>query len=68
MSLKYEPSSEPLTHCSSVQGQYEEAVALFQKSLDIDIKVHGPEDPSVATSYNNVAHVLRSQVRVVFVY
>ncbi len=40
-----------------LQGKYDEAVALFKKSLGIDIKILGEEHPSVATTLVNLAAV-----------
>ena len=39
------------------QGKYDEAAAMYKKSLAIKIKTLGEEHPSVATTYGNLAGV-----------
>lgn len=48
---------------SIAQGNYAEAESLFQRALTIKEKVLGPEHPEVATSINNLAMLLKIQVR-----
>ncbi|CAM9368870.1 unnamed protein product [Ectocarpus fasciculatus] len=50
-----------LAHILVEQGKYEEADALFIRSLAIDEKVYGPDHPKVATTVNNRAGLLRGQ-------
>ena len=38
-------------------AQYDKALENYQKALAIQLKQLGPGHPSVATSYNNMAHV-----------
>ncbi len=45
------------------QGYYAEAEPLYQRSLAIMEKVLGPEHPSVATSLENYAALLRQTAR-----
>ena len=40
-------------------GQYNKALDLYQKCLDIELKTLGAEHPAVATSYNNIGMVWR---------
>ncbi len=47
----------------SSQGKYDEAVPLYKESLAIRKKVFGDEHPKVATALNNLAELLRNQVR-----
>ena len=44
-----------------MQDKLEEALALYEKSLDIFTKAHGPEHTSVATTCSNMAKVFTSQ-------
>jgi tetratricopeptide (TPR) repeat protein len=37
------------------KGEYDKALAYYQKSLNIKEKVYGENHPSTATSYNNIA-------------
>jgi CHAT domain-containing protein/tetratricopeptide (TPR) repeat protein len=45
------------------QGAFAEAESLFQKALDIRIRVLGENHPDTATGYNNVAFALNGQSR-----
>jgi len=45
----------------SVQGNYDEALVQFQKSLKITIRVFGCEHEEVAISYNNIGNVYAMQ-------
>lgn len=47
-----------------VQEEYGEALQLYERSLSIREKVLGPNHPDVANSLNNLADLLRKQVRV----
>ncbi|MES0336273.1 MAG: tetratricopeptide repeat protein [Candidatus Magnetobacterium sp. LHC-1] len=38
-------------------GDQRQAIAFYEKSLDIRLKVYGERHPSVATTYNNLAYV-----------
>lgn len=49
----------------TLQGEYDEAGRLFERSLAIREKALGPEHPDVAASFNNRAAVLESQVRAI---
>lgn len=56
--LEYDPATLSIT---AGQGKYEEAEQLYKRSLAIDEKVYGPDDPKVATDPNNrgvVEHML----------
>ena len=44
------------------QGKYDEAEPLYREALAIDRKVSGNEHPDVATSLNNLAGLLKTQV------
>ena len=44
-------------------GYYEDAIIFFTISLEIILKIHGPEHPAVATDLNNLAGLLKKQVR-----
>ena len=46
-----------------MQGKYEEAGPLYDRSLAIREKVYGPDHPAVATALNNRAALLQKQVR-----
>ena len=39
------------------QGEYKEAIAYYEKSLEIKKKTLAPNDPSLVSSYNNVGSV-----------
>lgn len=39
------------------QGKYDQALVMYQQSLDIWIKDHGPDNSIVASTYNNMASV-----------
>ena len=43
------------------QGQYDRAVVLAKKALEIAERDLGPEHPNVATSLNNLAELYRAQ-------
>ena len=42
-------------------GLYDKALEHYQKSLAIYLKQLGPEHPSVAISYNNMAYVYKAK-------
>ena len=42
-------------------GLYDKALEYYQKSLAIDLKQLGPEHPSVARSYHNMAYVYKAK-------
>ncbi len=42
-------------------GLYDKALEYFQKSLAIWLKQLGPEHPSVATSYSNMAYAYKAK-------
>lgn len=46
-----------------MQGKYGEAKPLFERSLAIVEKAHGPGHPDVATALNKYAGLLKAQVR-----
>ena len=46
-----------------MQGKYDEAEPLNKEAIEIWKKVHGDEHPLVATGLNNLAELLRAQVR-----
>ena len=48
---------------SSSQGKLGEAEPLYKESLAIKKKVFGDEHPEVALALNNLAELLRAQVR-----
>ena len=52
------------THLVAAQGEYDDAKPLYERSLAIREKVLGPDHPGVATGLNNLAELLKSQVRV----
>ena len=39
------------------QGEYQEAIAFYEKSLEIKKKTLAPNDPELAKSYNNIGMV-----------
>ncbi|CAF4728183.1 unnamed protein product, partial [Rotaria socialis] len=39
------------------QGEYQQAVTFYEKSLEISQKTLSPDDPELATSYNNIGGV-----------
>ena len=41
-------------------GDYEKALPLYKRALDISEKVLGPQHPSVATTLNNLAALYKS--------
>ena len=43
------------------KGEYDKALEHYQKSLAIKLKQLGPEHPSVAISYNNMAYVYKAK-------
>ena len=45
------------------QGKLSEAAPLFYQSLEIYKKIYGEEHPHVAAALNNIAALLRQQVR-----
>ena len=46
-----------------MQGKYDEAKPLYERSMRIYKHVHGREHPYVATALNNLAKLLSAQVR-----
>ena len=48
----------------TLQGKIDEAEDLYNKCLEIDLKVYGPDSTQAATSYNNLANLCRQQVNV----
>lgn len=54
---------DPVTLSAVLQGKYEEAEPLYERSQAIREKVLGPEHPDVAQSLNNRAVLLYAQVR-----
>lgn len=48
-----------------MQGKYDEAGPLYERSLAIREKAVGPDHPDVATALSNRAGLLRVQVRFV---
>ena len=44
-------------------GKFEEAATLFERAIAIGEKTLGPEHPDLATRLNNLANLLRAQVR-----
>ncbi|CAF1520772.1 unnamed protein product [Adineta ricciae] len=44
----------------SQRGQYEEAITLFRKSLELRLTSYSPNHPDVAVSYNNIGIAYRS--------
>ena len=46
-----------LAHVHYAQGNYEEAIALFQKSLKINENTYGSEHQNVATCLSTLASV-----------
>ena len=39
------------------QGEYQEAIVFYEKSLEIKKKTLAPNDPDLAASYNNIGLV-----------
>lgn len=52
----------------AIQGKYEEAEPLYERSLAIREKALGPDHPAVATALNNRALLLEEQVRAIRVF
>lgn len=46
-----------------VQGRYDEAAALYRRSLAIDEKTLGPKHPNVTAGVNDLAELYRTQGR-----
>ncbi len=46
-----------------VQGRYDEAAALYRRSLAIDEKMLGPKHPNVIAAVNDLAELYRAQGR-----
>ena len=46
-----------------VQGNYDEAVPLYERAITINEKTLGPEHPSLASMRINLAGSLQAQVR-----
>ncbi|CAN0339491.1 unnamed protein product, partial [Scytosiphon promiscuus] len=57
LSLKH----DLLTLPTYIQGKYDEAGPLYERSLTIREKAYGPDHPEVATALNNWAVVLQEQ-------
>lgn len=53
--------------CDTLQGKYEEAGSLFERSLAIREKGLGPEHLSVALSLGNWANSLQCLVRTIII-
>ena len=51
----------------ALQGKYDEAGQLYDRSLAIREKALGPDHPDVAQSLNNRALLLEDQVRVILI-
>ena len=49
-----------------IQGNYAKAEPLYERSLALKEKALGPEHPSMATTLNNLAVLMKSQVRTSF--
>ena len=45
------------------QGKPEQAEDLYNKCLEIELKVYGPDSTQAASSYNNLALLYEDQVR-----
>ena len=56
-------SSKNDTFASLAQGKYDEAESLCRRVLEIWEESLGPEHPNVAVASNNLAELLRAQVR-----
>ena len=52
-----------VTRVFAAQGKLDEAKPLYKESLAIKKKVFGDEHPKVALALNNLAELLRCQVR-----
>ena len=57
------PSLDILAELYLSQGRYAEAEPLILRSLSIDEKVYGEDDPAIATHLNNLAVLYRNQGR-----
>lgn len=56
-----------LSHHTS-QGMYEEAEPLCIRSLAIDKRAYGPDHPEVAADLDNLAVLLKGQVRAIALF
>lgn len=54
-----------LFHLFAFQGKYDEAGAMYERSLAIREKTLRPDHPDVAESLNNQAVLLNNQVRTI---
>lgn len=45
------------------QGKYDDADSLYLRALEINEKAFGPDHPDVATTLNNRAMLLETQVK-----
>ena len=52
----------------ALQGRYDEAKPMYEESLRIRRKVLGNEHPDVAQSLNNIAQLLKDQVRLASIF
>ena len=43
------------------KGEYDHALEYHQKALAIELEQLGPEHPSVARSYNNMAYIYKTK-------
>lgn len=64
-SLPSHPSIQNLPACLTFQGKYEEAGDMWRRSLYILENALGAYHPEVATTLNNLAGLVESQVRAV---
>lgn len=65
-SLSYLAPLTTTTHFVASQGKHEDAKALLEQLLAIRIRVLGPDHPDVSRCREDLAQVLKSQVRVDF--
>lgn len=52
----------------TLQGNYAQAGSLYWRAAAISETVLGPEHPSVAAAFNNLAELLRAQVGVILIF
>lgn len=63
MTREYDQAFNCTNSFNVVQGKFDEAEPLLKRSLAINEMVLGPEHPTVATSLDNLAGLLRIRVR-----